>query len=630
MLFNSCFSGDNNSISKTTHWFTSCESTNKKDNRIFFSDGIGNISASSQINQLFARTGKSSLLMLPSEKYALSLTINDSKIGDYYIASVWFKNDSTTPILCGVYNNTFVRSNESIKTVGEWNYLEIRTHLTEEAKSIKFYIHKPNKDSIFLDDLHVYRLPNESVFLEKTSKSIQHLNIKFPKENTIKAIALRKQAYTQGLQNKSTKKWLPIKINNQDAKMRFKGDWLDHLSNYKWSYRIKQDSSLSFSITNPISRGFLGEYINQAIMRSQDLLTTNYRYSYISYNDSLFGLYGIEDHFSKSLIKTWKFGEGDILKFDESDLWLVRSENKGKDRVELNYLDCAGIESYTNRNNENNFNEIARNLDEIKFGNYNSDSIFDIDYMAKYIALIDLFEGYHGTIWHNIRFYRNKASGKLYPIAFDLTTDKKNTSNKLFIDDIDHPQVFTTLLNNHNFKLQYYNNLIKYSSNKFIESVDSILGVDYCTYKNAFFMEYDSIWIQTDDLSSRAQYIRERIQQDLKTKLMKSKFSHFEKNNISDNYQFHPNISVKAYNQGNNQILIQNFFNKKIKVLEIQSKDGKTIFNEIKTIPAFKIAGKQYPYLSIKTKNPGKYLKIIAAGEKWTITISKKAYPISF
>ncbi len=191
-------------------------------------------------------------------------------------------------------------------------------------------------------------------------------------------------------------------------------------------------------------------------MRSQDLLTTNYRYSYLSYNDSLFELYGIEDHFSNSLIKTWKFGDGDILKFDESDLWLVRSENKGKDRVELNYLDCAGIESYTNRNNENNFNEIAGNLDKIKFVNYNPDSIFDIDYMARYIALIDLLEGYHGTIWHNIRFYRNKASGKLYPIAFDLTTDKKNTSNKLFIDDIDHPQVFTTLLNKSNFKLKYY------------------------------------------------------------------------------------------------------------------------------------------------------------------------------
>ncbi len=131
---------------------------------MFFSDGIGNIGASGQINKLFARTGSSPLLMLPSEKYALSLTINDSKIGDYYIASIWFKNDSTRPILCGVYNNTFVRSNESIKTVGEWNYLEIRTHLTEETKSIKFYIHKPNKDSIFLDDFHVYRLPNESVF----------------------------------------------------------------------------------------------------------------------------------------------------------------------------------------------------------------------------------------------------------------------------------------------------------------------------------------------------------------------------------------------------------------------------------------------------------------------------------
>lgn len=612
------------------HWFTSCEKTEKIGKSSFFSDGVGPINANAQICDSTARSGSKSLLLNSNQKYAFTTVIKDVKAGDFFLASVWVKKEKNLPKLVGKYNQTHHINEKASKYRNGWSYIETKIHVIEGVKEIKFYIYHPQEENLILDDFHIYRVPNYIDSKIEKVEGIEFFEIEINEEEQESKIEQRNKAYLNRLQFSETKKWSKSKVNSIDAKMRFKGDWLDHLSNYKWSYRIKQELSNSFSITNPVSRSFLKEFVNQEIMRSQGLLTTNYRYCYVSFNDSLFGIYGLEDHFSNELIKKWGVDSGNILKYDEDHIWLIRHENKCKDRIELNYLDCAGIESFTNKKNKNQLKKAGQTMDKMKFGDYKPNYTFDIDYMARYFAFIDLFQGYHGTIWHNLRFYRNSKNEKFYPIAFDLSADKDKNYNHLFFEDLDHPQVFTPLFNNKIFKLKYIDYLTKYSSIEFIESTDSILGDKFLLYKKAFYNEYDSAWIKTDYLSTRAKYIREKLRNGAKAKLEGSKFTHFIKSNLSNNYQFHPKLSVKAYNQGNNEIIIQNFFHQKIKIVKLLDRDENLISEPNRNIAKFKKAGTKYPYLLFKNNQQVKYVIIMVGEKEWKIKVSKTAYPISF
>ena len=47
------------------------------------------------------------------------------------------------------------------------------------------------------------------------------------------------------------------------------------------------------------------------------------------------------------------------------------------------------------------------------------EDMFDVEKLARYLALIDVTQGYHGLAWHNQRFYYNPVTCTLEPIAFD-------------------------------------------------------------------------------------------------------------------------------------------------------------------------------------------------------------------
>ena len=50
-----------------------------------------------------------------------------------------------------------------------------------------------------------------------------------------------------------------------------------------------------------------------------------------------------------------------------------------------------------------------------------SKEVFDIEYTAKFLILLDIFSAYHSLDFHNISLYYNPLNQKLYPILREVT-----------------------------------------------------------------------------------------------------------------------------------------------------------------------------------------------------------------
>lgn len=248
-----------------------------------------------------------------------------------------------------------------------------------------------------------------------------------------------------------------ISINNQEmqkVELRLKGDWTDHLKHEsKWSYRfIMKDGNTfqgmrKFSIQHPTVRNYLWEWLFNKAVKDQGLIGLRYDFAQVNLtvtgSDTAtkipMGIMAIEESFDKILIENNKKREGIILGFDESLLWKDREKQRilGLENTaqseELHSLINAQIKVF----NENKvladpallkqFNTAKDLLDGLRQGHYQPSDVFDVDRLATFIALTNLFGGYHGLIWHNLRIYYNPITNKLEPISFDSNSGTRLT-----------------------------------------------------------------------------------------------------------------------------------------------------------------------------------------------------------
>ena len=103
-----------------------------------------------------------------------------------------------------------------------------------------------------------------------------------------------------------------------EGKFRLKGDWLDHVRNNKWSFRIKlkeemKDELKVFSVQNPKTRGFLNGYVYYQMLKEERVLTNEFRYVHLYVNDRSWGVYCLEEHLSSRMMSNQNKPIGVIL-----------------------------------------------------------------------------------------------------------------------------------------------------------------------------------------------------------------------------------------------------------------------------------------------------------------------------
>ncbi len=367
----------------------------------------------------------------------------------HYRATVWAHAAYKDPVitlqatLSGKELHKTYQSYLSIQQERNWYQIELYFSTpSEENKVDLLEVSAGTNGTItaWFDDLRIEEI---SPIAYHNFLSPKQLDLEISQKGQDKLAKKKKEAQSVGILVSADDDWVNAKIKapdgttNQKVALRLKGDWLDHLGK-KTGYRIKVrkgdiwERMRIFSIHHPKSRSYLKEYVLHKFWEQADVLTTRYDFLKVSINGKNKGVFALEEHFDKILLEYQKRREGPIVKFAEDTFWQY-IQKQSEYRLPMNNelsgpgkdLATAPIESFQMEKTVSTPKlraqfELAHNLlDKYRTGEMPADEVFDLDRMARYYAILEIMQAYHGIHWNNQRFYYNPVTGKLEPVGYD-------------------------------------------------------------------------------------------------------------------------------------------------------------------------------------------------------------------
>ena len=490
------------------------------------------------------RSGKHAVYVTPKKAFALSYRIKHAGPDWYFKVSVWRKTKDGKGVLIAA-SETPDLLYQTAKTVVEtdengWEKLEMDVYSPPgfQSDEMKFYVWNNGSDTVYFDDMSIERLSHKVYPNYKE----EPLSVMLDTSQYLKLLEKRKEAFDIGILQTEDKDWVKgIVFGNgkmMKAKLRLKGDWLDHLKGNKWSYRIKMRKNGSwnrmreFSVQTPEARNYLWEWVAHRLYQKADILTTRYGFTPLLLNNANRGFYAWEEHFVKQLLEWRNRREGPIVKFSEDAFWQSRrlANQLDVEWVLLPYLEASVIEPFKKSKTTENatlytqFLNAQKLMQQFREHTRTPADVFDIDKLAAEYAMLELNQARHGMAWHNHRYYFNPVICKLEPIAFDgyadyskhgigiehnfvwnaLVNRKTITNEQYLMHDLLLDSVFTK-------KYIYY--LAKFSDPGFIASSMDELRNELEIYDSLIAMEFPFVHFDTTYYRRSAESIREYLPQ---------------------------------------------------------------------------------------------------------------------
>ena len=554
----------------------------KVEGNYFISQKSERVSNSLAQSSDYSKSGNYSAKIDSINPYALSYKFYDLKKGNQIIISVWEKTGGARGYLKLVdkeKNILAVKRSSPKKIQSQWVLINLSFTVEEDSKEIKFFIHNEKTLSAYYDDLKIE-------LLDKSKKPVfttENIDIQIKSKDLDKLFKYRDKAIQNGVISKSLKKYFKgILIYNKEEipiKIRLKGDWIDHLSSDKWSFRIKilGDKDFkgmkAFSIQHPKTRSFLKEWIMHKIFRDENILTTRYGFITASLNGNNLGIYAYEEHFSKELTKYNNRKEAPILKFNEEGVWETRLNNP-KNRIFYPYFEASEIipfqknSVFSSDSLKRSFTKGLKLMTNYKEFDENLEDIFDLNYTAKLYALYDIGKIRHSYHWHNQRFYYNPKTHKLEHIAFDCYAGIEEGIEDIiygYSDKISFDFKMTYLskqfFNNELFVSNYKKFLNKFSEPEYLTSIVSKYKLSSDSLNTILKSEFPDCEFDISYLIDNAKAIRELLPSYTSNHKFLVKPTKYDYASIGNNY--FPSIGIKAnkhVNDKNELVLkIKNF-----------------------------------------------------------------------
>ncbi len=383
--------------------------------------------------------------------YGVSGTLSRIEGGQTYRASVWFKVEREEAfgglVLTSQGNPQdpdafYLSSEEASPPKNGWRQLEILFEAPQAFphRELQVYVYSNGLGMVYFDELKVELLDDfRAIDYSLLAFEPSQLALQVRNKNMRKLQDKRDEAFENGILMTDEDSWVKASLADGEeivpVKIRLKGDWTDHLEKNKWSFRVKVkdpqawNRMIVFSLQTPKARYFADEWLLHQFFEREDVLTTRYDFVGLSMNDKALGVYAYEEHFDKQLLEYRNRREGPILRLVEDALWAsrVRSNEHGV----YNYLpniaeqEKADIQPFKSSRTAANPKlradfELARSLlHQYQQGFVDAGAVFDLELTGKYFAICDVMGSYHGSIWHNQRFYYNPITTKLEPIGYD-------------------------------------------------------------------------------------------------------------------------------------------------------------------------------------------------------------------
>ena len=283
----------------------------------------------------------------------------------------------------------------------------------------------------------IYNLKNISLsnYLDGQNAIIPQIEFIIPDTSKSILSACRDSAVSKGILLDEYKIKVPalmvFKKDTFNIDMRLKGDYGDHWSGNKWSYRVKITDGKrlfnmkSFSVQDPSTRLGVNEWYFQSLLREEELISLRHRFIAVKENGEEKGVYNLEESFDKLLLENNKRKEGPILKFDESILINPMKINSQSTYSEEDIFLMARIDVFKSKKTLKSstlntfYNRGKLLLENLRSQKIPLSSAIDVDKAAKLFAIADITYGIHALRWKNIRFYFNPILGKLELIGYD-------------------------------------------------------------------------------------------------------------------------------------------------------------------------------------------------------------------
>ena len=467
-------------------------------------------------------------------QYALTTNIEGIKAGQIWEVSIWHYRQPMTAaklVVKAVDNpNIYAETAVSIRRDGDWELLQITLPIPFDKvpKSLQVYVYTEGKVAHYFDDLSI-RQPRLIAAGEAT---VPRLHLEVPDKGMSRLKRKRDEAIKRGILIQGKRDWVNAQMRDSTSvfpvKIRLKGDWTDHLRGDKWSFRIHMKKNKSwnrlktFSVHTPATRYYLHEWLLHQFWQREGVLTTYYDFALLGLNNKELGLYALEEHFEKQLLERQKRREGPILKLSEDGFWQGigrQLDNHGYQRQEdlmtIMERKNAPVEAFGEKaihkdsTLQTEWKMATTLLTAFQKGSLPVEDLFDIDKLAKYYAIADVFDAHHALTWHNQRFYFNPLIGKLEPIGYDGFGEKPKRRYQLLGEGsaADDNPYFHQLLGSKEFLRLYYRYLYQYSSAEYFAAFLEEAAPRWRVLLPLVQSEFPDYQYQLDDFLEDAKYV---------------------------------------------------------------------------------------------------------------------------
>ena len=253
------------------------------------------------------------------------------------------------------------------------------------------------------------------------------LNIKISQNNLNDLEVLRSNKMKHIITNKkNVNAEIEIYKNKQDnivtskVNIRPKGDRKIHFLNIdSMSYKIDVKNGEEYilgmeemSLQKPIVRNYAWEILYHDLLKSENVLALDIVPVKLYRNNKYLGIFVLEEGFEKELLIKQSRKNGPIIGINEE----MSQYFPG---LQYDYYS----QNYWLNTNKNLFFESQNKLNKIKKkykeDNFSIFEYFDMEKWAKFFALTDILQMYHGAVTKSVKLYYNPETLLFEPIAFD-------------------------------------------------------------------------------------------------------------------------------------------------------------------------------------------------------------------